>query len=243
MLKIAWVLSYMKTGHTSTYVLQVFHCSRGVESFSDWAAFKKDFHAEFFPLDPAKTVALMLHDREQYGQGKHTLDEYIDLFQALVEQATYSNGLQLCLTFWDGLHPALVEHIDNLVEGHPDNEKIALCNLCHPAPTHPVLALTPATPAVCPLPPGIPMDVDVAKQLCAAPLLCWRYKKCRHFVQHCPLGLEVCYLSTAEQEELLLQLLATKDTTGALSLDEPIPELTPEEASMCTSPPEWEEDF
>ncbi|KAG6899886.1 hypothetical protein C0995_004762 [Termitomyces sp. Mi166 len=57
-LKIAWMLSYMKTEHASTYALWVFCCSG----------------------DPAKTAALMLHDWEQYGQGKRTLDEYIDLF-------------------------------------------------------------------------------------------------------------------------------------------------------------------
>ncbi|KAG5350095.1 hypothetical protein C0989_000200 [Termitomyces sp. Mn162] len=125
MLKIAWVLSYMKTRCASTYALQVFHHPRGVGSFPDWATFEKDFCAEFFLLDPAKTVTLMLYDREQYGQGKCTLDEYIDLFWALVKQATYPNGLQLCLTFQDGLHPTLVECINNLVKSHPNNEKIA----------------------------------------------------------------------------------------------------------------------
>ncbi|KAG5349146.1 hypothetical protein C0989_005609 [Termitomyces sp. Mn162] len=98
-LKIAWVLSYMKTRCASTYALQVFYHPGGVGSFPNWAAFEKNFHVEFFLLDSAKTVALMLQDREQYRQGKHILDEYIDLFQTLVKQATYSNGLQLCLTF------------------------------------------------------------------------------------------------------------------------------------------------
>ncbi|KAG5337129.1 hypothetical protein C0989_010593 [Termitomyces sp. Mn162] len=84
-LKIVWVLSYIKTGCASTYALQVFHHSGGMRSFLDWAAFEKDFCMEFFLLDPTKMAALMLHDREQYGQGKHTLDEYIDLFQALVK--------------------------------------------------------------------------------------------------------------------------------------------------------------
>ncbi|KAG5349886.1 hypothetical protein C0989_001393, partial [Termitomyces sp. Mn162] len=93
--------------------------------FLDWTTFEKDFCMEFFLLDPTKTAALTLRDREQYEQGKHMLDEYINLFQALVKQATYPNGLQLCLTFWDGLHSALVECIDNLAEDCPDNEKIA----------------------------------------------------------------------------------------------------------------------
>ncbi|KAG5729254.1 hypothetical protein E4T56_gene8086 [Termitomyces sp. T112] len=47
----------------------------------------------------------------------------------------------------------------------------------------------------------------------------------------------------AEQEELLLQLLATKDAAGALPLDEPMLELTPKEISMGATLPELEEDF
>ncbi|KAG6877776.1 hypothetical protein C0993_003977 [Termitomyces sp. T159_Od127] len=117
MLKIAWVLSYMKAGWASTYALRVLWHLGGVGSFTDWATFEKDFRAEFFPIDPAKSTALALRNREQYGQGKRTLDEYIDFFQALVEQAAYPDGLQLCLTFQDGLHPALMECINNLAEG------------------------------------------------------------------------------------------------------------------------------
>ncbi|KAG5350313.1 hypothetical protein C0989_011635 [Termitomyces sp. Mn162] len=79
-LKIAWLLSYMKVRCASTHALQVFYCPGGVESFLNWAAFEKDFQAEFFPLDPTKTAALMLHDQEQYRQGKQTLDKYINSF-------------------------------------------------------------------------------------------------------------------------------------------------------------------
>ncbi|KAG6874687.1 hypothetical protein C0993_012634 [Termitomyces sp. T159_Od127] len=105
-LKIAWVLFYMKARQASTYALRVLWRPGGVGSFTDWAAFEKDFRAEFFPIDPAKSTALALRNREQYRQEKRTLDEYIDSFWALVEQAAYPDGLQLCLTFQDGLHPA-----------------------------------------------------------------------------------------------------------------------------------------
>ncbi|KAG5350869.1 hypothetical protein C0989_008949 [Termitomyces sp. Mn162] len=175
---------------------------------------------EFFLLDPAKTAALMLCDREQYGQGKHILDEYINSFQALVEQATYPNSLQLYLTFWDGLHPMLVEHIDNLMEGHPDNKRIASWyevawdqwqlmeiqrELCHPHP-----ALCPASVnSLYHLIPAHPMPAP----------------------------------TPAIPEELLLKLLAMKDAARALLPDKLTPELTPEEISTCTSPLELEEGF
>ncbi|KAG5346612.1 hypothetical protein C0989_000555 [Termitomyces sp. Mn162] len=84
-LKIAWVLSYMKAGQASTYALCIFGHSGGVESFSSWTEFEKEFQAEFFSLDPAKTAALSLPDQTQYGQGKQSLNEYIDSFHALVE--------------------------------------------------------------------------------------------------------------------------------------------------------------
>ncbi|KAG6896956.1 hypothetical protein C0993_007884 [Termitomyces sp. T159_Od127] len=64
-----------------------------------------------------------------------------------------------------------------------------------------------------------------------------------HFAQHCLLGLEVHYLSTAKQEELLLQLLATKDVAKAPSPDELAPELAPEESGACVPLLGVEEDF
>ncbi|KAG5348941.1 hypothetical protein C0989_007057, partial [Termitomyces sp. Mn162] len=42
-LKIAWILSYMKAGQALTYALCIFQCSGGVESFSGWTEFEKEF--------------------------------------------------------------------------------------------------------------------------------------------------------------------------------------------------------
>ncbi|KAG6863484.1 hypothetical protein C0993_011328, partial [Termitomyces sp. T159_Od127] len=105
-----------------------------------------------------------------------------------------------------------------------------MVTLQHLAPLHSVPAPTPATSTPQPLPLGISMDVDVAWQHHPTPLLCQQCKKPGHFAWHCPLGLEVCYLSTVEQEELLLQLLAAKDTAKAPSLDKPALKLAQEES-------------
>ncbi|KAG6876997.1 hypothetical protein C0993_011196 [Termitomyces sp. T159_Od127] len=95
-----------------------------------------------------------------------------------------------------------------------------MVTLQHPALLHSVSAPAPATSAPQPLPLGIPMDTNAAWQHHLTLLLCWQCEKPGHFIWHCLLGLEVHYFSTAEQEELLLQLLAAKDAAEALSPDE-----------------------
>ncbi|KAG6874098.1 hypothetical protein C0993_000836 [Termitomyces sp. T159_Od127] len=224
-----------------------------LEALQTGPPLKRTFGQSFSQLIP-KSTALALCNRKQYRQGKQTLDKYIDSFWVLVEQAAYPDGLQLCLMFWDGLHPALMERIDNLAEGRPDDEQISswykvaqdqwhlmetqrelrwahsaprstsMVTLWHSALLHsgPALALTTTAPR--PLPPGILMDPG-------------------HFAQHCLLGLEVRYLSTVEQEELLLQLLAAKDAARALSPDEPALELAQEESGAYTPLLGPEEDF
>ena len=88
------------------------------------------------------------------------------------------------------------------------------------------------------------MDVDASQQRSSTPLLCHRCGKPGHFARYCPQGLEVRYLSPAEQEELLMQLLAAKDVAGVLSPDTVASEPPSEEVVNAAVPlPEAEEDF
>ncbi|KAG5329294.1 hypothetical protein C0989_010003 [Termitomyces sp. Mn162] len=170
----------------------------------------------------------------------------------MIKQAGYSDGLQLCLTFWEGLHPSLMDYIDNMAEGHPDDEhvdtwyKVAreqwqLMELKHECMQHPPVtfcsltaprvgvnpsipshvALFHALPAAppCPLPQGVPIDVDASHQQSSTLLLCQHCGKAGHFARYCPQRLEVHYLSSSEQEELLAQLLAVCNAAGTPSPD------------------------
>ncbi|KAG6892408.1 hypothetical protein C0995_003918, partial [Termitomyces sp. Mi166 len=103
------------------------------------------------------------------------------------------------------------------------------------------IALPPPAAAQ-PLPPGIPMEVDASGQCASTPLLCHCCKKPGHFACYCPQGLEVRYLSPSEQEELLLQLLAAKDTSGNPSPNASLVNLS-SEASPAALSTEQEEDF
>ena len=76
------------------------------------------------------------------------------------------------------------------------------------------------------------MDVDSSRQRANIPLLCRRCGTPGHFARCCPLGLEVRYLAPEEQEELLLQLLATKDAARAPSPDVVAPETLEQEQSV-----------
>ncbi|KAG6882842.1 hypothetical protein C0995_013605 [Termitomyces sp. Mi166 len=114
--------------------------------------------------------------------------------------------------------------------------------------THPLSAVhassitPPPLAAAQPLPPGIPMEVDASRQHASTPLLCCRCKKPGHFACYCPQGLEVHYLSSSEQEELLLQLLAAKDASGDPSPDASLVDRS-SEVSPAGPSTEQKEDF
>ena len=77
------------------------------------------------------------------------------------------------------------------------------------APPPPVIAKPPPTaPSM-----GVPMDVDVTRKARSlSPRGCYRCGDANHVVRDCPYRLDVHQLTTEQQEELIEDLLALKDT-------------------------------
>ena len=57
-------------------------------------------------------------ESHQYHQGKHSVDEYIDEFEELIEKAEYTDGLDIVMKFRRGLDPSIQTCIALMLEGH-----------------------------------------------------------------------------------------------------------------------------
>src|SRR3981189_741726 len=92
--------------------------------FTDFASFKRYFVANFCPVDEEMTAALALHD-DHYFQGKRSVDEYVDEFTDLLEDTGMKDGLHVVLMFKKGLDAGIRRRIAEMVDGRPNNKKLA----------------------------------------------------------------------------------------------------------------------
>jgi len=59
---------------------------------------------------------------------------------------------------------------------------------------------------------GVPMNVDVTEKVrFLPPQECYRYRDANHLVQDYPHHIDVCQLTSEQQEKLIEDLLALKD--------------------------------
>jgi hypothetical protein len=80
-----------------------------------------DFVSKFCPKNEA-TVALTKLESTRYYQGRKSVDDYIDEFSELVEEAGYSNGLSIVMKFRKGLDQDIQDHIAEMVQGRPEDD-------------------------------------------------------------------------------------------------------------------------
>ena len=89
--------------------------------FVSWKGFELDFVSKFCPKNEA-TVALTKLESTRYYQGRKSVDDYIDEFSELVEEAGYSDGLSIVMKFRKGLDRDIQDRIAEMVQGRSEDD-------------------------------------------------------------------------------------------------------------------------
>ncbi|GLB44823.1 hypothetical protein LshimejAT787_1801600 [Lyophyllum shimeji] len=124
--RINWVLSYMKGGRAARFAARTLrhpNSHGGVPRFGTYAEFRTQFIAEFCPRDEKRKAATTF-ETSAYHQGSRSVDEYIDEFQDLAEEAQFPDGVQLVFRFRHGLDPRIEAKVANMVDGRPSDERV-----------------------------------------------------------------------------------------------------------------------
>ncbi|GLB40480.1 hypothetical protein LshimejAT787_0803510 [Lyophyllum shimeji] len=124
--RINWVLSYMKGGRAARFAARTLrhpNSHGGVPRFGTYAEFRTQFIADFCPRDEKRKAATTF-ETSAYHQGSRSVDEYIDEFWDLAEEAQFPDGAQLVFRFRHGLDPRIEAKVANIVEGRPSDERV-----------------------------------------------------------------------------------------------------------------------
>ncbi|GLB35237.1 hypothetical protein LshimejAT787_0208020 [Lyophyllum shimeji] len=246
--RINWVLSYMKGGRAARFAahtLRYPNSHGGVPRFGAYAEFRAQFIAEFCPRDEKRKAATTF-ETSAYHQGSRSVDEYIDEFWDLAEEAQFPDGAQLVFRFRHGLDPRIEAKIDaaRLVDyntrAHQNFRSAVTKPRTAPAPAvrnpgapavfralpapppRPVAAApsAPTAPASRLLPSGVPMDIDLSRQRSGTPIICRRCKKPGHIARNCPDQFDIRSMTTEERDDWVMGLLADLDAVRAAASTE-----------------------
>jgi hypothetical protein len=113
----------MKSRRAALYANSILRneASRRIPSFLSWRDFEGGFTSKFCPKNEA-TAALTKLKSTHYYQGRQVVDDYIDEFSELVEEAGYVDSLSIIMKFWRGLDRDIQDRIAELVQGRPKDD-------------------------------------------------------------------------------------------------------------------------
>ena len=122
--QIHWALSFMKEGRASQFSDRILRKEsyNQFPTYESWSAFEREFATLFLPPHRNVDAANRLESNTFY-QGKRSVEEYLDEFLYLVDEAGYEEGLGIVMKFRRGLNPSLQNQIAILGQGRPaDND-------------------------------------------------------------------------------------------------------------------------
>ena len=108
----------MKFGHMALFVDCMLHLEtwNNKVQYATWAEFQKIFQEKFCPKNEAQLILAKL-ETSTYYQGCCSMDEYINEFQDLIDQAGYMEGLGIVTKFQCGLQRDIQDLIAQLPVG------------------------------------------------------------------------------------------------------------------------------
>ena len=120
--QIHWALSFMKSGRAALYANRILRKEAldDLPAFFQWRDFERDFVSKFCQKDEA-TAAMTKLESTRYYQGRKSVDDYIDEFSELVDEAGYTDGLAIVMKFRKGLDRDIQDRIAEMVQGRPND--------------------------------------------------------------------------------------------------------------------------
>jgi hypothetical protein len=113
----------MKSGRAALHANRILRkeASDDLPAFFSWQDFEKDFSAKFCPKNEA-TTALIKLESAHYYQGRKVVDDYINEFSELEDEAEYTDGLSIVMKFRKGLDRDIQDQIAEMVQGRPSDD-------------------------------------------------------------------------------------------------------------------------
>jgi hypothetical protein len=115
----------MKSGCAALHANRILRkeVSDDLPAFFFWRDFKKDFSAKFCPKNETTAVLTKL-EFAHYYQGQKAVDDYIDEFSELVDEAGYTDGLSIVMKFRKGLDQDIQDWIAEMVQGRSSDDDL-----------------------------------------------------------------------------------------------------------------------
>ena len=115
-------MSYMKTGCANHWATHKFeHKMKTCHlHFINWLNFEEEFQKDFLSLD-AEAAAVNTLETSTYFQGKHSVDNYLNVFKDLIEDSGYTDPKTIVIKFHRDLDHRISATLVGMAMGRPSD--------------------------------------------------------------------------------------------------------------------------